>query len=62
MSRCKARHVGGVHRALPGVGHGRRRAVLAEQGEQVEPAQVLTVFRDEEPGRFAGKSSGRLVG
>ena len=32
--------MGRAHRALPGVGHGRRRVVLAEQGEQVEPVQV----------------------
>ena len=49
--------MGRAHRALPGVGHGYRRVVLAEQGEQVEPVQALAVFRDERLGRFAGKSS-----
>ena len=55
--RRHARHVGRVHGALPGVGHGYRRVALAEQGEQVEPVQVLVVFRDERLGRFAGKNS-----
>lgn len=49
--------MGRAHRALPGVGHGYRRVALAEQGEQVEPVQVLVVFRDERLGRFAGKNS-----
>lgn len=43
--RRKARHVGRAHRALPGVGHGYRRVVLAEQGEQVEPVQALAVTK-----------------
>lgn len=31
--------MGRAHRALPGVGHGHRRVMIAEQGEQVESAQ-----------------------
>ena len=33
MSRCRARHVGGAHRALPGVGHGTFRQFLVNRGD-----------------------------
>lgn len=38
--RRQARHVGRAHRALPGIGHGHRRAAPAAQGEQAESVQV----------------------
>ena len=55
--RRKARHVGRAHRALPGVGHGHRPVVLAEQGEQVEPVQVARRHQDRRAGRNRRRSS-----